>query len=598
MTCIRRHSIHQIHGVLSSDSETYPHLPDGHLGDYRRKYGLNHLATTHGSKAVLTALTQLDVLHGYIHAWDIWSESLRIIRYVGLQDFGVEIRRTSPREITFEKRVDLVEFFQKIGLFRLGMFLLSDDVEKLSQSNQRLYWKWRGALSIELGEMVAGEESYQKWLSLIDDDVIEQSEIYNDLGVLNYHQRKFDLAKDYLEQALQLRRQYLPADDPRIFTSMSNLGAVLHQSQQFARSLELSQEILSYRQQNLPKDHPHLLSSLHNIGTLLISFRKYDESRFYLEQALELRTQVLGKRHPARLKTQYALTVLYHNIREWELCESTYLENILIKKQVLGVDHPKTHESQIGLACSYRYQGKGKQAKLLLEEVLLQQRKRYGEGHPITFGVLDEYSALLFELNDASALSVLEDVLQKRLQTFGHIHSDTLHTRRNLGGAYVALERWDDASEQYQIIFDVTQEYPEQFDDIIILQSKKNLAWSYRLGMSFDMSKSLWTEIVRWAKEDTSRLSTMVQALEELAWCNLGQGNVDSALKQFTKVKKVFKPEHWRFHYMQTGLGLCERMKSGVWGEDWAEPIQKQIDMSNDEWLFVHRLVDALQKIE
>lgn len=595
MTCIRPDSLHTLQELLSVSKADYLSLSKGSLGDYQRQYGLHHLAILEGATEVLKALSDLEILHSYVHMWEVWSQPLRLLRYVGLEKFESTIDVAQPVD-DFRTKTDLAEFLLSIGLFRVGQAILSNDPLSLSIEEQREYWKWRGAFCIRLGQLVEGSQAYESWLALVDeDDLIERSEIYNDLGILEYYQRNFEPAVEYLERSLKIRRAELPENDERILSTMSNLGAVFHQQNQLGRSLDLSQEVLDIRTQLLPDKHPQLLSSFHNIGTLLNSLKKYGEARTHLEHALALRTEVLGTRHPARLKTQYALAIVYHALREWDLCESAYRENILLKTETLGIEHPETHDAKIGLVTAYRYQDKGEQAKEMLEDILESQQRLYGDAHTITLSTKEEYAALLYDFNDPNALSVLEAVLQNRLENFGAEHPDTLRTRKNLGGAYMLLDQMKQAEEQYQAIVTVCTA-STSMEQLFVMQSKQDLATVLRMQLKYQESKTIWNSIYVWAKDDKARVYEKICALEEMAWCDVGLGVIEKSAKRFEKLRAVFKPTHWKHHYMQVGLNLCKIVQSGEWNEQALDPIRDRDDVAECERFFIERLSVQIQK--
>jgi tetratricopeptide (TPR) repeat protein len=172
-------------------------------------------------------------------------------------------------------------------------------------------------------------------------DPLIEAELHNNLGV--NARRGGDSSTSIAEhrRALELRRENVAADDPRVADSLLNLGlaladadrfdeadAALAEAEQIVRkrfgeahprfasalhsrgivkhrrgdhgsAADLLARATSIRERALPREHPDRSASLHDLGIVLIAANRVAEARERFAAAVELREATLPDNHPA-----------------------------------------------------------------------------------------------------------------------------------------------------------------------------------------------------------------------------------------------------------------------------------------------------------
>ncbi len=147
------------------------------------------------------------------------------------------------------------------------------------------FWLMRGYLS-----------EGRRWLSRVPADdpalpIAARAMALNGAGVLAYSQGELEVARDFFEKSMALRREM--GDPMAVAASLNNLGAVAVSQADYEHAAALHQEALEIRREL--DDKWGMASSLSNLGSLYINTREYDKAMTYQEQALEIRRELGDK---------------------------------------------------------------------------------------------------------------------------------------------------------------------------------------------------------------------------------------------------------------------------------------------------------------
>jgi tetratricopeptide (TPR) repeat protein len=98
----------------------------------------------------------------------------------------------------------------------------------------------------------------------------------NGLGVVLRDGGNYEQADKVLREALALRRQALPGDDPDTIQSIFDLGWLLKEAKHFTEAETLLREAYEGNVRVFGPDHPRTIGSQHILGIILRDLAKYD----------------------------------------------------------------------------------------------------------------------------------------------------------------------------------------------------------------------------------------------------------------------------------------------------------------------------------
>ena len=337
-----------------------------------------------------------------------------------------------------------------------------------------------------------------------------------------------------MKEALELRRRVLGPEDPDTLVSMNIWGAALRDGKRDLDGAEkLIRKVLDVRRQTLPHDHPRILKSVWNMGLLSDRRRDLEQARRYYEEAYQGYRTVMGEGHQDTLwlKASWA-TVLQREGKslqaearkleeegdpagaqtkiaeaEEKLAEAevTAREAVEELRRVYGATHDNTHFAMRRLAEILGDRGKFDEAEALLREGLaailgsdvgmswqgtltlgalarlLNRREKHeealavyresleisrqviGEGQPLTVGLTVRVATML---RDRGEFEEAEGVLLRSYDhcasALGQDNKQTLKLTRNLADLYDAWEKPAKAAKYRALLLQHEKPQPDK----------------------------------------------------------------------------------------------------------------------------------------
>ena len=292
---------------------------------------------------------------------------------------------------------------------------------------------------------------------------------YLDLG-------SYPEARKQLEQALDLRRRVLGAEDAKTLKTLTSLGRVALQQGKYAEAEALEGQALQGQRRVLGPEHPDTLLSMHDLAAVYLNEGKCAQAAALDAQTVEIRKRVLGPEHPDRLVSMSDLAADY-------LCESEYAQaaaldeqTLEIRKRVLGPEHPATLGSMSNLGAVYLYEGKYAQAAALDEQTLEIRKRVLGPEHSDT---LTSMNNLAIDYRDTGRYAQAEDLytqtLEIRKRVLGPEHPDTVISMSNLADLYLQEDKFAQAEGLYTQTLEIRERVLEP-DHPLTAQTVYNLA--------------------------------------------------------------------------------------------------------------------------
>jgi tetratricopeptide (TPR) repeat protein len=260
-------------------------------------------------------------------------------------------------------------------------------------------------------------------------DSVDKAFLLDVKGQLLYTLGDFHSAKQFFQQALELRRQLLGEEHLDYATSLNNVAAIYQQEGQYDEAEVLYRRALAIREEARDPTHPRKATSLNNLALLYIDQGRYTEAEALLRHALTIREQTLGPTHPNVAMTLSDLANIYCTQGRYSEAESLYQRALTIREQVFGPAHPQVAANLNNLALVYSNLGKYDQAEPLYQSTLSLSQQLLGQEHPNVAIVLENYALLLRQTNRETEAEKLEaqakTIREKRRQEQPGVKSKT-----------------------------------------------------------------------------------------------------------------------------------------------------------------------------
>ena len=246
------------------------------------------------------------------------------------------------------------------------------------------------------------------------------------LAGLYLKMRRTREATELTAAALEIKRQVLKSDDPRLIREMNNLGMIYRDNGRPQEAETLLRQAVAAGRNVYGNHHPELAVYLDNLALLLQRKEAYKQAEQLQKEAVNISAQSLGNSHPTTLMQRNNLAVNY--LMQDRYANAEQLLHDILTDSIsgpAGANHPEIATRMTNLADALRLQGKHLEAYRLQEEALrIKERKR------------DDLFQLLTE----------QQKLQYLQEEMAFVRLHLAHTRQvlaqNPGAAASALDIW------------------------------------------------------------------------------------------------------------------------------------------------------------
>jgi tetratricopeptide (TPR) repeat protein len=275
---------------------------------------------------------------------------------------------------------------------------------------------------------ITGKFGQQPEMEAAIRDTIGQT--YMDLGL-------YPSARTQLEQALELQRRVLGAQNPRTLKTIRRLGRTVHLQGKYAEAEALLRQSMEVQRRVLGSEHADTLGSMNNLAEVYREQGKYAQAEALHSQTMEIERRVLGAEHPSTLGSMNNLAAVYSDEGKYAQAETLNSQILEIYRRVLGPEHPDTLASMNNLANVYRQQGKYAQAEALYSQTLEIQRRVLGPEHPGTL-ISTNNLGIVYRLQGKymQAEALYSQTLEIQRRVLGPEHPKTLFSMNNLANVY------------------------------------------------------------------------------------------------------------------------------------------------------------------
>jgi serine/threonine-protein kinase len=309
-------------------------------------------------------------------------------------------------------------------------------------------WALRADTLGSQGRYQEAEAAHRRALELVaaEPDPV-RARFMNGLGLTLYSLGRLEEAESLLERALEIRREQRPgtAELAESYNNLALLNATMDRSQiardYYDRAIALRREVLG-------EDHPTTSFSLTNLASLLVQTGRPEEALPAFREALAIRENAFGPDHPAVASVLYQMGWAHANLESWEAARDFYERALSIRQAVMGENHPSAAVLYNALASVARNQGRHSEALGLLEKALAIYRGSYGESHHDIALVLGNLGATHMAMGDFErAVPLLQRALAMNRAELGERHHHVADNLKTLAELHLRSHDYEQAGD-------------------------------------------------------------------------------------------------------------------------------------------------------
>jgi tetratricopeptide (TPR) repeat protein len=207
-------------------------------------------------------------------------------------------------------RIESIEYDLIDQLWNVKIFASDDDLiqKEIDHDSSMIYFGH--LLWNEFKQIEQAEYFFQILLKSFSNDHQNLPSIYMELGDINNQIRKYNLALNYYQYALDIRQKQIPKDDIQIALVLNNIGVVYKHMGDIDRAIEFYQQSL---ETGSSKD-VHRADTLANLGSVYRDRNDLDTALNYYQQALSIKEEI-PDRNKANITRNIGL--IYQDKQDW-----------------------------------------------------------------------------------------------------------------------------------------------------------------------------------------------------------------------------------------------------------------------------------------
>lgn len=317
--------------------------------------------------------------------------------------------------------------------------------------------------------------------SLKEIDIAQGMSPLNKAEILDAMRRTFNglgMPQEEFEAARRVKEIFhkeLPADNPDVIFSISNLGLAMRSKGETEEAIKLFQEAVEKWRTKAGEHHLHTLRAKSNLAGAYKESGRFDLALKLYEEAYEnMKTQV-EERDEDLLTLQGNLAAIYNNLGDIKRAIDLEERKLTVEKEIFGEEHPRVLTTQNNLATSYNNDGRPDLGMPMLQKTLTAAKSKLGEDHLTTLTIQNNLAhQLLLRGQNEEAKSLFASILKAETGKLGERHPSVLRTEGNLAAAYAASGNQEEALARYESLLKRSKEVlGEDHPYVLILENDR-----------------------------------------------------------------------------------------------------------------------------
>ncbi len=222
-----------------------------------------------------------------------------------------------------------------------------------------------GELRHAQGRFNEAEGLYKRALTLFETQRAAPTDVswlLDDLGKIYEREQQWALAKLTYERALDIDRDLLGADHPRIAVHLHNLAFVTESLGELKQAESLYLDAIGRDERIYGEHHPITATAWGNYGLLLQREGRLNEAEPYLRRALAVMLSLYGANHFDVAYSRVSLAMLLHEQGDLAEAEGQYRQALAVYDQTLPPEHQWRASALMHLARLLAQRGKAQEA--------------------------------------------------------------------------------------------------------------------------------------------------------------------------------------------------------------------------------------------
>lgn len=260
------------------------------------------------------------------------------------------------------------------------------------------------------------------------------------------------------------------------------------------------------RVSSLGEDHRLTVNVQYDLGVNYRLRGKIPKSLETIEDVVKRRRDSLGSDHPDYLCAKHQEAVTLFRLDRWEQATEEQRRTLKAQEFLLGRTHPDTVLSRFTLGGIYHSLNRLGDADKLLDQVINEQRTRYGENHPVVLRSQARHALILLDRGHFQGAEAEQRVVvERRKEILPKGHSLTRSALNDLAQIIQAAGRAEEALDLYN---DLVKSLPSQPKNMVGFEVRSNLGSCYFDLKNYEAAERIQREIyeeLKEAREENSR---------------------------------------------------------------------------------------------
>ncbi|HVG08597.1 MAG TPA: CHAT domain-containing tetratricopeptide repeat protein [Thermoanaerobaculia bacterium] len=272
----------------------------------------------------------------------------------------------------------------------------------------------------------------------------------SDLATFYYDNGQWQRAEELENQALQIRRDKLPANDPLVAKSLGELGAIYYRQGLYAKAEPLLADAVRIRRQAEPPDPLALAEALNTLAEVYRARDRYGDAEELFREALTLARPAEGDEAPLVAEILNNLAGVYRDQSRYEEVEPLLAQTLAIRERHAGDDPVSLVLAYLNQADIFRLQGRYTEAESLSVQALERGRELLSPDDPNLAWYLDQVGQAYAEAGRYDKAEPLyKEAIVVVERTLPPDHPLTAQVLNDFARMLRLAGRWHEAEQHY-----------------------------------------------------------------------------------------------------------------------------------------------------
>ena len=294
-------------------------------------------------------------------------------------------------------------------------------------------------------------ESYLSKIILNDLQLLDDAQIFSNLGDLFEHYGEYNKAVEFYQQCLDIELKTLGNQHPSVAISYSNIGEAWDNKGEYGKALEFYQQCLNIELKTLGNQHPSVATSYCNIGLIWNNEGEYDKALEFYQHCLDIELKTLGNQHPSVATSYKYIGLAWSNKGDCDKAMVFYQKCLGIEIKTLGNQHLSVATSYNNIGSVWKRKGEYDKALEFFEQCLDIELKNLGNKHPSVATSYNNIGSVWKSKGEYyKALEFYQQCLDIGLKTIGNQHPSMAIFYFNIGNCQKELKLYHDAIKSFK----------------------------------------------------------------------------------------------------------------------------------------------------